>query len=309
MKVRAKHVCEYAALRLAGGLVCLLPRRLALAVGWCLARLAYTVMRSRVAEAKRRIRCVFGESMADKDVVRIAWRSLRNMAFNAVEMLRVGRESRESLVEITDCEQALTAFRRQMEKQQGAVIALPHMGNWELAATTCFLSGIPLFSIGGTQRNPLTNDYILRLRQRTGMISLDRGAGTMRGVLTRLRRGEMLGILPDVRVREAGVTTPFLGGKANLGKGMAMFARHAGVPILPCVVTRVGGSRHRIEVLDPVTPDRAMDKDADIRRMTLQVMALLECAIRLDPEQWFWYNKRWVLEPLAASDLGGEGGG
>jgi len=30
------------------------------------------------------------------------------------------------------------------------------------------------------------------------------------------------------------------------------------------------------------------------------VMRHLDAAIRAHPEQYFWFNKRWVLEPLPA---------
>jgi lauroyl/myristoyl acyltransferase len=41
-----------------------------------------------------------------------------------------------------------------------------------------------------------------------------------------------------------------------------------------------------------------MDKDDDIRRMTVSVLKIIEDAIMEQPEQWFWYNKRWVLDPI-----------
>jgi lauroyl/myristoyl acyltransferase len=32
--------------------------------------------------------------------------------------------------------------------------------------------------------------------------------------------------------------------------------------------------------------------------MTQQVLTIVEEAIRADPGQWFWYNKRWILDPV-----------
>ena len=46
----------------------------------------------------------------------------------------------------------------------------------------------------------------------------------------------------------------------------------------------------------------ALDRDADILRMTQQVMDLVEEAIRADPGQWFWYNRRWILEPVKPAE-------
>ena len=32
--------------------------------------------------------------------------------------------------------------------------------------------------------------------------------------------------------------------------------------------------------------------------MTVEAVGLFDAAIRKTPEQWFWYNKRWVLDPV-----------
>jgi KDO2-lipid IV(A) lauroyltransferase len=117
-----------------------------------------------------------------------------------------------------------------------------------------------------------------------------------------LRAGGAFAILPDVRMRQPDLTVPFLGAEANLGRGMALFARTAGVPILPVLVTRVGWGRQRFEPRPPVHPDPSADKESDALRMTRTVMAHIDKAIRNDPGQWFWYNKRWVLEPVAAGE-------
>jgi lauroyl/myristoyl acyltransferase len=47
----------------------------------------------------------------------------------------------------------------------GAVIAVPHMGNWDLAGWACHRYGIRMFSIAGKQKNPLVNAWINRQRE------------------------------------------------------------------------------------------------------------------------------------------------
>ena len=67
----------------------------------------------------------------------------------------------------------------------------------------------------------------------------------VRSVLRRLQSGEVMAVLPDVRMRTEAVGVRFLGGTANLGAGMAHFARLAKVPIVPCIILREGWTRHR----------------------------------------------------------------
>jgi KDO2-lipid IV(A) lauroyltransferase len=95
-----------------------------------------------------------------------------------------------------------------------------------------------------------------------------------------------------------GVKVQFLGRDANVGPGMAQFARHAGVPIIPALNIRHGWASHEGVVYPPIEPDPTADKTADIQRITQAVFDVFTEAIRRDPGQWFWFNKRWVLDPL-----------
>jgi KDO2-lipid IV(A) lauroyltransferase len=255
-------------------------------------------MSGRAREAKRRIREVF-PGMPEERVREIAWLSWRNMFFSGTEMLRMPTADLSWLSAITECREMIDTLRDQVQTGRGGVIACPHMGSWELAAATCRLHGLPVFSIAAKQRNPLIDRHINLLRTSPGIPTVARGAGTMRKVLTRLRNGELLAILPDVRVRQPGVSVPFLNSEANVGPGMALFARHANVPVFPCIVTRQGWSRHTISIEQSVFPDNDVEKKEDVKRITALVLSIMDKAIREQPEQWFWYNKRWVLEPLS----------
>ena len=44
--------------------------------------------------------------------------------------------------------------------------------------------------------------------------------------------------------------------------------------------------------------DPAADRDPEEMRLTREVLERFDDAIRATPEQWFWYNKRWVLDPV-----------
>jgi len=295
----ARHIIEYALLRGLAATVNRLPLRAALGIGWVHALPAFYLSRFRVAEAKRRIRRTFGERFTEDEVTRIAWTSWRNIIFTCIEMLRMGRMTVEKIQpRAENWRESMATLERHVDSGRGAVVACPHMGNWEIAGLLCHLSGIPIFSIAGRQRNPLVNDYLQRLRGEPGIETIERGSGTMRTVVRRLREGQVLAVLPDVRARDPGIQVPFLGGTANIGPGMAFFARAADVPIFPYIIRRIGWPRLRVEALAPIRPDKTLDKKGDLHRMTASVLGLVEQAIVNEPEQWFWFNKRWILDPL-----------
>ncbi len=298
MRYRRQHILEYAVLRGFAALLNRLPYRAALAVAWVLAGVTFHVVRFRRHETFRRIRQVFGPDLPGRDVRRIAWRSLRNMAFNMVEMMRSPSIDTAWIDRhMPDFKNHISAVKELVERHGGAVFTVPHMGNWDLAGWACHRYGLRMFSIAGKQKNPLVNDWINRQRE-SGMTILERGGGTLKQIIRLLRSGNVLAILPDVRMPTPDLKFPFLGGTANLGRGMALFAITAKVPVIPAIFRREGWTRHVFDRLPAILPDPSLDKDEDARRITAAVTALVDAAIRQSPEQWFWYNKRWVLTPL-----------
>jgi Kdo2-lipid IVA lauroyltransferase/acyltransferase len=298
MRYRIKHVIEYGALRTLVALVSVLPYRGALFVGWIVAWISFFLLPFRRKEAESRIRRVFLYALHGSQVRAIAWKAWRNIVFNGIEMVRAGKVTpawiRKVFVDL-DC---LKVLKTHCDTGRGAIFACPHMGSWELAAIGAHFNGIPIFSFAAVQKNPLVDRYMNKMRTKHGVESIARGSSGLREILRKLKTGHILAILPDVRMRTPALSIPFLGGTANIGEGMALFAKIADVPIFPCIVTRVGWAGHHTQVHPPVWPDKELGRDEDILRMTTAVMGIIENAIRNDPAQWFWFNKRWILDPI-----------
>lgn len=303
MKYRPKHVTEYLLLRTVCGLVGVLPYRLGLGLAWGVTRLAFSVGHWRRTEAVRRIRSVLGDTVTERKAQHIAWHSLRNMAFNLAEIVYMGGGHPRPLPCPVDMDAALKSFRAQVlaHPGRGGIFACPHMGNWELAGLVAPASQIDLFTITGHQKNPLVNAYMQRLRHSPGVELLERGTpNLLRKVLANLRAGKFLAIMPDLRSNQPGVPVHFFGGAANLYPGTAQFARQAGIPVYLAIMKRHGWTRHKLELHGPFEPNPALSKSDDIAHLSQTVMTILDAEIRRDPSQWFWFNKRWILDPLLA---------
>lgn len=301
-KIKAKYKAEYRAVKFFGALFCLLPYTVSLAMAAGLAKIASWIMHKRVKEAVRRIKLVKGDAITDNQAKRIAWISLRNTAFNLVEMLRIKKTNlafiHKIMPNVAESIQKIKGIMDASGNSKGVILALPHMGNWDLTGSAVYLTGLPIFSVAGKQHNPLMNKLMNEMRSGHGMEILERRTNTAAQIRTRLKNGEIFAILPDTRCFTPDIMTPFLGGEANLARGMAVFARAAEVPIIPTIIHRVGWKRFEIKLFDPVYPNMEMDKQEDIVRLTHEVIAILDKEIQANPEQWFWYNKRWVLDPV-----------
>lgn len=301
MATKIRYLVEYGSVRALGGLLNLLPYRAALAVGWGVAWLAFHVFRFRAREAVRRIRDVFPERFDARAARRIAWLSWRNFVFSAVEMIRIPASSPawvKSVVEVDECARPILEHLKTTGR--GALIATCHMGSWEMASLTGLACGLPLFSLAAPQKNQLVDDYLNRLRAGTGFETLLRSDSVLKAIIRHIRAGKVLAILPDVRSKTPGLSISFLGKTMNVAGGMGLIARMTGVPIFPCIITRIGWARHLYREFPPIISDPALEKQADILRMTQSVFEVFDRAIRAAPEQWFWFNKRWVFDPLPA---------
>lgn len=301
MKVLLKHRAEYLLLRGFCGLIAWLPYRPALLFAAGLARIGFALGASRRKEAIRRIRSVLGDACSPRQARAIAWQSLRNMAFNLAEILYIGGGRPRPLPVSIDMQEALDRVRTYARENpgRGGLFACPHMGNWELAGIVVPSSGIDMFTLTGVQKNPLVQEYLQRLRHAPGVELLPRGSGTtLRKIFSNLRKGKFLAIMPDLRSRHPGIRVRFFGGEANLYPGMGHFARQVEVPIFLAIMKRRGWTRHSIELHGPFEPDLSLSKEEDAVRLSQIVMDIVDAEIRKDPGQWFWYNKRWILDPL-----------
>lgn len=294
-----KHLAEYALLRLMALPLRRLPYPCAQAWALIHAAPAALFMRKRILTARQRLRDVFGAGLTEDEVRSAAQKSWENLVLGAVDFIRAPDLSTDAVRAMFDgLPEAVEPLKEHLASGRGAILATPHIGCWELCCYAVSKEGPPVFAIAATQRNKRVEQYIDRHRASAGVNVISRGSGEMKEVIRRLRSGGVLAILPDVRMRTPGVEVQFLGGRANVGKGMALFARQLEIPVFLFVSTRIDRRRHRIRLLDTIQPCPEIDKESDILRITTEVMSQIDSAIRADPGQWFWYNSRWILDPL-----------
>ncbi|NNJ70536.1 MAG: hypothetical protein HKP10_04525 [Kiritimatiellales bacterium] len=88
-----------------------------------------------------------------------------------------------------------------------------------------------------------------------------------------------------------------MNGKATIAPGAAHFSQLADCPIHPVFIRRVGWTRHEAVLLGPILPDPDADREVDQARIMQEIMSAFSKEVLDHPEQYFWYNKRWVLNP------------
>lgn len=298
-KIRFKHRIEYGVLRTIQVCITLFP------ISWVgaflsgLLRFVFRCFWPLKKESIARMREVFGEDLPVSRCRVIARTSVWNLMMNFVEVFHAKKMDEAYLkAHLAGAEEAKAKLAAIIDKYGGAVIALPHMGNWDLAGIAASMLGYPLMAIARPQNNPLVERWMVA--NRLSIITVDRRKPTsFVRIAHHLKSRGLFAILPDVRHNKPGVSVTVFG-KPNvqLGKGVAKFARMANVPIVPFMMERLDASHHTLTLGEPIFPDVDVDFDQDAVRITQTLWDIFEARIREKPEQWFWHNRRWILTPL-----------
>ncbi len=296
-KSKGAALAEYVALRCACAVVNAVPYRAACGMARGLAWTLVNVFRFKRRRTVDRIRGCFPER-TEREAVRIAVASLANVLQSAVEMIRAPRLDRAWIERhVKDVHLYADRLKAIADEGKGVVIMVPHSGNWYMAAWAMAQCGVPLFAVAAKQRNPYVDAWMKR-QYGDGLEVVQRGSvRVMAEIKGRLMQGRCFAILPDLRVPAKDVEVPFLNGIANVSHGGASFATAAGAPIVVAVMRRESGM-HVFDHLGTLRPDAAISRKEDAIRLTREAMALIDAAIKKSPEHWFWYNKRWILQPV-----------
>lgn len=238
-----------------------------------------------------RIRSAFPEK-SDAEVRRIAIGSLVNLLKNIIEMIRAPKLTREWMDKhVKDGIEYKKKLQSYVDEGRGVVIMVPHSGNWYMAAWSMAKYGLPLFAIAAKQRNPKITAWMNKMYLDIEVLERDE-RDTLVKIKRNLQSGRAFAILPDLRVMKKDVEVDFLNGKANVSRAGAMFAIKCSCPIVVAIMSREG-DKHVFNHLATLRPE---GKTAE--ELMKETLSLLDSEIKKRPEDWFWYNKRWILEPV-----------
>jgi KDO2-lipid IV(A) lauroyltransferase len=291
---------EYAAARVAFGLLGVLPRRAAIAFCVGLMRLLPLILLHLRRTGMRNLEIAFPEkSVAERK--KILAGSLENLGRVLGELSQNHKYSRErfaEMVEIDMDEETQELYRRNREEGLGIVITTGHFGNWEMFVLGFAASFQPISYLARPLDNPKIDAMLNARRDRFGNRPINKAFSAMTAIKL-VREGGILGILADVNTHpREGVFVPFFGVPACTSAGAATIAIRAGAVIYPavCVYDR-DKDKYRMIRGEIIVPENTGDRERDIRETTARFTLEMEKFIRLYPDQWMWIHRRWKTRP------------
>ena len=185
-----------------------------------------------------------------------------------------------------------------LDKGNGVIFALPHLGGWEWAGRWMTDKGYRLTVVVEALEPPELFEWFADLRKELGMTVVPTGPKAGPAVLKALRDNEVVCLLCDRDIERNGVSVEFFGERTTLPAGPATLGLRVGAPILPvgCYFTNDYNGHHAL-VRPPLATTRTGSLRDDVARITQSLAHELEFLIRRAPEQWHLFQPNWPSDP------------
>jgi KDO2-lipid IV(A) lauroyltransferase len=276
-----------------------LVRRLPEAVAWWVFRRLADMMWRRRGPAVQRLeanlRRVVGE---DEEVLRATSRAgLQSYARYWLDVFRLPRWSRADVLRRAHFD-GIEAFRDILAAGRGAVLALPHMANWDAAGAWLVAQGHPFTTVAERLKPDELFDRFVAFRQSLGMevLALSGGERAPYDILrTRMKDGGVTCLVSDRDLTAGGIPVDFFGETARMPAGPAMLAVATGAALIPVKLWYDGTIVRGIfgpEIPVPVDGDRR----AKVTAMTQQMADYFAAGIAKHPQDWHMLQKFWVAD-------------
>ncbi len=182
-----------------------------------------------------------------------------------------------------------------LSERRGLVMLTPHMGCFEICAQAIaerFTSPeAPITVLYRPARQASLRDVMAGSRERPGLATAPASLAGVRQMIRALRRGEVIGLLPDqVPPDGLGVWAPFFGKPAYTMTLAARLVQQTGAALLLIWGERLPGGEGFVVHVMPA-PEIARDASAEDAATTIN--AAMESVILRAPGQYLWGYHRY----------------
>lgn len=259
-------------------------------------KLFYHVLPIRRRVVLSNLRTVFGETLTDEKILRLAqafyghvWRFL--LEFLSFPWLSA--EQRAGMIRVEN-EQAVL---RVSEQGKGVLILSGHLGNFEVA-TLAGIGNFPQyhgrFHILRRPLHPAWLDRLVTQRFRRAGLSVLPKRGALQTILGRLATNDAVVFVMDQHAAgRDGVRVDFFGRPAWTFRSLAIISLATGVPVVPVASWRDPNGQHVLRFEEALAIIERDDQNEAIRLNTQAYNVALERLVLRHPEQWFWMHRRW----------------
>ena len=280
--------------------VCRLPESWAQSAFRFSADLAWRRQGPRVRVLEGNLRRVIGSQAPGGQLRALSKEAMRSYARYWLEAFRLPVMPADRLVAGTHDTGHIRTALEYLAAGRGVVFALPHMGNYDLAAAWVIARGAGSITTVAERLKPESvYDRFVAFREGLGVEVLPASGGTSSSfavLVQRLRAGKIAVLVCDLDVTGDGIEVDFFGEKARMMGGSAALAVQTGAALMP-VILWFEGDDWGVHVHEEIPVPAEGDSEQKTAAMTQQAARLFEAGIRAHPQDWH------MLQRVFAADL------
>ncbi|MFG3528248.1 phosphatidylinositol mannoside acyltransferase [Streptomyces sp. NPDC047917] len=185
-----------------------------------------------------------------------------------------------------------------LDAGRGVILALPHLGNWDLAGAwvTTDLK-VPFTTVAERLRPETLYDRFVAYREGLGMEVLPHSGGAAFGTLARrLRAGGLVCLVADRDLSASGVEVTFFGDTARMPAGPALLAQQTGALLLPVTLSYDDTPVMKARIHAPVELPESGDRNEKTSSMTQALADAFALGIADHPEDWHMLQRLWLAD-------------
>ncbi|MDB5896473.1 MAG: lipid biosynthesis acyltransferase [Ramlibacter sp.] len=188
----------------------------------------------------------------------------------------------------------LTGSVRELAGNEPTIVFAPHFVGMD-AGVTGLTQQLPRRFIGiyTPQSNKIVDAWVLQGRHRFGSARPLSRADGVRELVSALRAGDVMYLLPDMNFGpEESIFVPFYGVQAATVPSLSRFARLGKAKVVP-VITRLTPTGYEVKVMDAWEGFPTRDVEADTALMNQRLQEYIDTM----PSQYYWVHKRFKTRP------------
>ncbi|MCO1614083.1 phosphatidylinositol mannoside acyltransferase [Micromonospora tulbaghiae] len=242
------------------------------------------------------LRRVVGPEMPDAELDALVRDGLRSYARYWMEAFRLPGLSRTDILAgfRLDGQELLAA---DVAAGRGAVVALPHAGNWDAAGAWVAATGWPMTTVAERLPDGVYERFV-GFREGLGMEILPNTGGPRPAfdvLVDRLRAGHVVPLLADRDLSARGVEVDFFGGRTRMPAGPALLAIRTGAPLyVASMWYEPDAACASIEGPLPLPDPDSAPLDERVRAVTQRIADGLAAGIARHPQDWHMLQRMWL---------------
>ncbi|MCX4452792.1 phosphatidylinositol mannoside acyltransferase [Streptomyces sp. NBC_01340] len=185
-----------------------------------------------------------------------------------------------------------------LASDKGVILALPHMGNWDLAgAWVTTKLQTPFTTVAERLKPESLYDRFVAYREGLGMEVLPHSGGTAFGTLARrLRDGGLICLVAERDLSASGVEVEFFGETTRMPAGPALLAQQTGAVLLPVTLWYDDSPVMQGRVHPPVEVPETGNRAEKTSVMTQALADAFATGIAEHPEDWHMLQRLWLKD-------------